>query len=332
MYKTARIVAALALVPFFLTIPAHALSLKDWEAKAERDQLDYLRTCIAKLVLAVGQTDKPLAQKIYSYYSDKPPSLKYPEGTIDLFKAIEATEQGARTRGIDLSKIEIEDIVLRTTSLKFKLPDTAADAFKDSGAGTIKRKQPPAQPAVAPRPDLSAAPRPAASAGSPVMVGKIDVSHFASIKPADTPAQVVAIYGQPDENHGTYQFWANDGHGIFMVSYLDNVVEKVEAYNTEAVASFLRAHGQNDDLLNLFGQKDPAVVALLGPPFDQQDEDAYTYDLYWVFPMVGRPAPEYANSGGGQTLAVRFKRINPPTRQHGMRQDDADCIWVSVTW
>ncbi len=71
----------------------------------------------------------------------------------------------------------------------------------------------------------------------PIMVGKIDVSHFASIKPGDTPAQVVAIYGQPDEDNRTYQFWANDGHGNFMVSYLDNVVEKVEAYSTAAVAS-----------------------------------------------------------------------------------------------
>jgi hypothetical protein len=67
MYKTARIAAALALMPFLVSIPARALSLKDWEAKAERDQLDYLRTCIAKLVLAVGRADKPLAQKIYSY-------------------------------------------------------------------------------------------------------------------------------------------------------------------------------------------------------------------------------------------------------------------------
>ena len=330
MYKTARIVAALALAPFFLTIPVHALSLKDWEAKAERDQLDYLRTCIAKLVLAVGQTDKPLAQKIYSYYSDKPPAMKYPEGTIDLFKAIEATEQGARTRGIDLSKIELEDIVLRTTSLKFKLPDTAADAFKDSGAGTITRKQPPAQPAVAPRPDLSAAPRPAASAGSPVMVGKIDVSHFAGIKAGDTPVQVISIYGQPRDDNRTYQLWAEDTHGHFMVSYVDNAVKTVEAYDT--MAGFLRAHGQNDALVKPIGQKEPAVVALLGPPSDAEEDESDTYNLYWTFRMNGNPAPEYANRASVQTLTVQFRRINPTVRVHGIRQDDADCIWVSVTW
>ncbi len=69
-------------------------------------------------------------------------------------------------------------------------------------------------------------------------------------------ANVVSIYGQPDEDRGTYQIWANDGHGMFMVSYLDNVVEKVEAYSTVAVRrSPLRAHGQADELLKLSAKR-----------------------------------------------------------------------------
>jgi hypothetical protein len=40
MMKWPRIAAALALVPLLVCIPAHALSLKDWEAKPELDQPD----------------------------------------------------------------------------------------------------------------------------------------------------------------------------------------------------------------------------------------------------------------------------------------------------
>jgi len=40
LYRIARVAAALALVPLLVWIPAHALSLKDWEAKPELDQLD----------------------------------------------------------------------------------------------------------------------------------------------------------------------------------------------------------------------------------------------------------------------------------------------------
>jgi hypothetical protein len=315
LYRTARIAAALALVPFLVCMPAHALSLKDWEAKPALDQLDYLRICIAELIGAVGQTDKPLAQRIYSYYSDKPPSLKYPQGTIDLFTAIDAAEKTAKAAGTDLSKIELEDVVLRLTTQKFSLPATVATAFKDSGAATVTRKSAPAKPA--------------ASAGSPVMVGKIDVSHFAGLKPGDGPQQVVAIYGQPTEDHRTYQWWGKSS-GPFMVSYVNNAIKTMEAYS--AAVSLLRDRTNNDPLVALIGQKEPAVVALLGPPKDEEEDEADTYNLFWAFPMAGNPAPQYANLASDQTLTLRFRRINPPTRQHGIRQDDADCIWVSVTW
>jgi hypothetical protein len=207
LYRTARIAAALALVPFLVCIPAHALSLKDWEAKPELDQLNYLKACVARMIVAVGQTDKPLAQQVYSYYSDKPPGLKYPRGTIDLFTAIDAAEKDAKAAGTDLSKIELEDVVLRLTRQTFNLPYAVAAAFKDSGAGTVTRKNPPAKPA--------------ANAGSPIMVGKIDVSHFAGLKPGDTLQQVFAIYGLPKEDHGTYQWWGNSS-GPFMVSYVNH--------------------------------------------------------------------------------------------------------------
>jgi hypothetical protein len=303
-------------------LPANATSIKDWAKKSDADQVNYLGACVVGLVGDVAKTDPALALKIRSWYGDKAPGRKYTEGTTALLTRIFRLEHQAETdKSIDLSKIEVEDIVYSVTAEKFKLPSRqGADARKDSGAGTSTRKKNPAQPAAAPR---------AANAANAIMVGKIDVSHFAGIKPGDTPQQVVSIYGQPTEDHGTYQVWGNSS-GPIMVSYADNAVKNVEAYSS--VVSFLRAHGANDALVNLIGQKEPAVVTLLGPPTDQEEEDATTYNLYWVFPLNEHAAPEYANRASDQTLRLRFKRINPPRRAHSIRQDDADCIWVSVTW
>jgi hypothetical protein len=329
MFKTARIAVVLALVPLLVATPARALSVKDWAAKSNRDQILYVTSCLAKLVIAVGKTDQPLAQKIRSYYGDKQPGMQYPQGMYDLFTNIAALERQAKTDSrVDLSSIEIEDIIFRVTAQKFALPDAAADAVKDSGTVTSTRKNSPAQPATAPRTDASPA-RSATNAAHPIMVGKIDVSHFAGLKPGDTPQQVVSIYGQPTEDRGTYQFWGNSS-GPLMVTYSDNVVSTVELYSNQV--GFLRAHGTNDALVDLIGQKEPAVVALLGQPTDAWEEYADKYDLYWTFHINGRPAPEHAHGANGQTLTLRFKRINPPQRVHGIRQDDADCIWVSVTW
>lgn len=330
MYKTARIAVAVTLALLLITIPAHTLSLRDWAAKSNREQLEYVSACLARLVIAVGKADEPLAQKIKSYYGDKPPGQQYPQGMYDLFTRIASLQRQAETdSNVDLSKIEIEDIILRTTALKFGLPDTAAGTFKDSGAPTSRRKNSPAQPANTPRPDTSAASRPTTNAAHPIMVGKIDVSHFAGVKPGDTRQQVISIYGQPVDDQPYSQFWGSI-HSYFMVSYVDNAAHTVEV--DSGAVSLLRAHGTNDALLDLMGQKEPAVVALLGPPTDAEEEYADTYNLYWAFPMAGHPAPENANRASDRTLRVRFKRINPPRRVHGIRQDDADCIWVNVTW
>jgi len=330
MYKTARSAVAVTLALLLTTIPAHTLSLKDWAAKSNREQLEYVSACLARLVIAVGKADEPLAQKIKSYYGDKPPGQQYPQGMYDLFTRIASLQRQAETdSNVDLSKIEIEDIILRTTALKFGLPDTAADTFKDSGAATSTRKKSPAQPAATPHPDASPAPRAATKAAHPVMVGKIDVSHFAGVTPGDTRQQVISIYGQPVVDQRYAQWWGSI-HNYFMVSYVDTAAQTVEV--DSGAVSLLRAHGTNDALVDLIGQKEPAVVALLGPPTDAEEEYIDTYDLYWTFHINGRPVPEHAHGSSGQTLTLRFKRINPPRREHGIRQNDADCIFVSVTW
>jgi hypothetical protein len=145
MFKTARIAAVLAFA--FACVPAHALSMKDYEAKSDADKLRYLQTCVGNLIIDVAKTDRPLSLKIRSYYYDKLPGYPYPEGTYDLLERIGKLEQQAdKDKSVDLSKIRIEELVALTTAAKFKiLPD-----FQRQADPPVTTR--PAAPIPAPRP------------------------------------------------------------------------------------------------------------------------------------------------------------------------------------
>ncbi|HZQ93841.1 MAG TPA: hypothetical protein VFA67_02450 [Candidatus Sulfotelmatobacter sp.] len=166
MYQTpCAAVLALALLA---AVPAEAqthstLSVKDWEAKSAQDQLNYLGFCVSRLAFAVNKTDENLAVKIFAWYSQKQPGQKYPEGGVALMTAILDLEKRAGTdHSIDLSRIDVEDMLLQTTEKKFKLPATAcAEAGGRACAGESARaavvephasasSPAPAKPAVPP--------------------------------------------------------------------------------------------------------------------------------------------------------------------------------------
>jgi len=174
MCKTARIAAVLALA--FVCVPAHALSMKDYEAKSDADKLRYLQTCIGNLVNEVANADRPLSLKIRSYYYDKAPGRQYPEGTYDLLGRIVGLEQqAAKDKSIDLSRIEVEDVVLRTTAAKFQIP----------APPDFQRK---VDPPVTPRPAAPApAARPAAPDDDPIGPGGFIKPPDSPQKPADDP-------------------------------------------------------------------------------------------------------------------------------------------------
>ena len=144
MPRTARIAAVLAFA--FVCVPAHALSMKDYEAKPDADKLRYLQTCIGNLTIEVAKSDRALALKIKSYYADKAPGRPYPQGTYDLLGRIVRLEQQAETdRSVDLSKISVEEIVASTTAEKFKIP-APADFRRSEGPRVAPRPAAPARP------------------------------------------------------------------------------------------------------------------------------------------------------------------------------------------
>ena len=155
MFKTTRIAAVLAFAS--VCVPAHALSMKDYEAKSDAEKLRYLQTCVGNLIIDVAKTDRPMSLKIKSYYYDKLPGYPYPEGTYDLLGRIGKLEQQAdKDKSFDLSKITVEELVVLTTAAKFKIP--VPPDFQRSAGPSVKPR--PAAPNPAPPP--SPAPRPAA--------------------------------------------------------------------------------------------------------------------------------------------------------------------------
>jgi hypothetical protein len=73
-----------------------------------------------------------------------------------------------------------------------------------------------------------------------------------------------------------------------------------------------------DPLLNLIGQSESAIVALIGQPMKREPQNGNDYRLYWSFAMAGYPGGD-ANATSDQTLALGFKA-------------GAGCSSVTVTW
>ena len=316
MFKTTRIAAVLAFA--FVCIPAQALSLKDYEAKSDADQLRYLQTCVGNLIIDVAKTDRPLSLKIRSYYYDKLPGYPYPEGTYDLLSRIGKLEQQAdKDKSVDLSKTSVEELVALTTAAKFKIP-VPPDFQRSAGPPVAPRPAAPgtAPPAAALPPGVARAPQRPRLA--PIMVGKADVSHLAGLLWGDTREYVSYILGPPTSDpeqdssgFGGYPLRRDDGLSI-RVNYDNNVVTSVKVYS--------KGSRGTDPLLDLLGKSEAAAIALLGPPGTR--ESLWTIDdtdLVWSFPVAGRPADQRPNPQSIQTLTLHFKT-------------GVGCESVSVVW
>lgn len=130
--------------------PAAALSVKDYSAKTDREQKEFLSAYFARLVIAAGKTDQQLAAKITSYYGDKAPGAQYPQGYIDLTARIGRLVQD---RSVDPSKVQIEEVILQTTAEHFGVSYAALNAAPPQR--DFQTVAPPKEPKPAPKADTS---------------------------------------------------------------------------------------------------------------------------------------------------------------------------------
>ncbi len=117
---------------------------------------------------------------------------------------------------------------------------------------------------------------------APVMVGRIDVSHFAGLKAGDTPEHVASVYGAPTLESGDHKVYS----GNISVSYKAGVVNRVGLFRNSR--DLVQSRAGRDGLLDLFGRSESVVVALLGPPTGRDLVDAGDYSLKWKFSMPGQ--------------------------------------------
>jgi type IV secretory pathway TraG/TraD family ATPase VirD4 len=158
--------------------------------------------------------------------------------------------------------------------------------------------------------------------GSPpvaIMIGKIDVSHFAALKAGDTPAQVASMYGSTGDSlsseNGIQGF---DTRRRLLVSYHNGGVEGVALYSDEL--EFARSHVGNDPLFDLFGRSEADAVAVLGAPIGQDTNNGNDL-LYWYFPSTDTKDHGRADLVQMQhkVLALNFK-------------PDYGCNFIKVNW
>ena len=147
----------------------------------------------------------------------------------------------------------------------------------------------------------------------PVMIGKIDVSHFAGLKHGDTLARVTALYGQPSQDIGSEKLY--DANHLDVDFENRNVVERVAI--GIAGRDMVRSQVGSDPLLDLLGHSEADVVALLGPP-NKRSVYPDNYQLFWNFPLAGKPRQE-KDTIGDHCLLLQF------TPGH-------KCEWVNIEW
>jgi type IV secretory pathway TraG/TraD family ATPase VirD4 len=131
-----------------------------------------------------------------------------------------------------------------------------------------------------------------------IMMGVIDVSLFAGLKPADTAEHVSEIYGPAVVDQGEKKIYAEN----ITVGYKAGRVKWVEA--GRASRNFLKSAAGGDSLQEFFGQPESAIVGWLGPPARRVALNADTQRLEWNFDMSDWAGPSVAPETGHQLYMV----------------------------
>jgi hypothetical protein len=111
-----KTIIALALV--LCAAPAYAMSVRDWRAEPEAQQSAYVVDFIEKMTADIGTSNPDMAQAIRNYFSEtagKPLS----EGVETLYVEIGALENRAKDGRADLSKVELESVIVWVVKQKF---------------------------------------------------------------------------------------------------------------------------------------------------------------------------------------------------------------------
>ena len=104
---------------FFVLMSAQAMSLKDFNAKPAHDQSVYVVDFIEKMTADLGAKNPQLAQDIRDWFVVKPAGKPVSEGMEKLYVELTAIELQAKDGKADLSKIQLENVIVYIVKQKF---------------------------------------------------------------------------------------------------------------------------------------------------------------------------------------------------------------------
>jgi len=127
MFRPAITGFAVILLTLILGSPGStaAKSVKDFESMATSDQSAFVIGFLDKMTNDLGNSDPVLAQNIRNYFSHKQPGKVASDGLERFFAELIVVENRAKEGKADLSKIQVESIVVYVVKQKFPPPAAA---------------------------------------------------------------------------------------------------------------------------------------------------------------------------------------------------------------
>jgi hypothetical protein len=105
-----------------LAVSAQAISLKDFNAKPDKEQSAYVATFIDKMTTDIRAKNEPLAIDIRNWFAVKAEGKPLSEGMERLFVQLAALDIQAKDGRVDLSKIQLESVIVWVVKQKFPPP------------------------------------------------------------------------------------------------------------------------------------------------------------------------------------------------------------------
>jgi hypothetical protein len=102
-----------------------ALSVKDYQTKSAQERSEYVVSFLEKMTHDIGQKNPSLAQDIKNYFVKVPSGKQYPEGLQKLSVELAALRSLADEGKVDLTRIQIEGVVVKIVKEKFPPPARA---------------------------------------------------------------------------------------------------------------------------------------------------------------------------------------------------------------
>jgi hypothetical protein len=107
---------------FFVLMTAQAMSLKDFNAKPDKEQAVYVGDFIDNMTTDLRAKNPQLATDIRNWFAVKPAGKPLPGGMERLGVELGALEIQAKDGKADLSKVQLESIIVWVVNQKFPPP------------------------------------------------------------------------------------------------------------------------------------------------------------------------------------------------------------------